>query len=648
MSRQGGCRSRRLRVLAGQWVWALAAAVAMASRALATAMERRYRLGTVLSSSGYAVCLRGLLLLSVYGCTAGGRSGDAGVASLDAAVMAEQERDEPIADAALERSRIEGGRSDPRRDAGMTSREREQEPDVVPSAGGEGGAPEAGQDVCASIQCPEHAECAKVEGQASCVCLAGYKGDGLRCYRDECVSSDGDAALTCGVNANCLDPSPRNGDAFCLCDQGFALCPEEGSQGCEIDTLRDRANCGVCGLACAGEFDCIGGLCEQAAARLVVGQATACVFTEPLPRRGAAPVSCWGSNRTGLLLGASPMEPFQASLEPLGVGPIRDLGLAPHHACRVAADEDMVVCWGDNARAQLGNAPRSADPMPVMDGGAPFEPVASGVVPVEGVIAVSAGYAHSCALTSRGGVACWGDNTAGQLGPEGPELDADPQLALSDVPVPVRDPETGQSLSGTAIASRGPLTCILDADMTVRCFGRYGEAGSGLVVPTQIHRPDGTVFTAVQQVVVGGDGLTRGFACGVRQGGEVACWGMHPLHDPEGEPATTAHTVPALSTVSDVAAGRGHVCTIRPDRLIHCWGDNTHGQAVPGDSREFIPVPTGIVPITDAMDVEAGDDFTCVRRWSGRVTCWGNDTEGQLGEPGASPDDLFRDAPGLP
>ncbi|MDD9939863.1 MAG: hypothetical protein OXU20_02255 [Myxococcales bacterium] len=66
MSRQGGCRSRRLRVLAGQWVWALAAAVAMASRALVTAMERRYRLGTVLSSSGYAVCLRGLLLLSVY------------------------------------------------------------------------------------------------------------------------------------------------------------------------------------------------------------------------------------------------------------------------------------------------------------------------------------------------------------------------------------------------------------------------------------------------------------------------------------------------------------------------------------------------------------------------------------------------------
>src|SRR3954466_6132654 len=74
------------------------------------------------------------------------------------------------------------------------------------------------------------------------------------------------------------------------------------------------------------------------------------------------------------------------------------------HYCALT-NEGGVACWGENENGQVGDGTTGDRWRPVM------------VVGLEhGGKQVTAGTNHTCALTTAGGVKCWGKGLSGQLG----------------------------------------------------------------------------------------------------------------------------------------------------------------------------------------------------------------------------------------
>jgi alpha-tubulin suppressor-like RCC1 family protein len=236
--------------------------------------------------------------------------------------------------------------------------------------------------------------------------------------------------------------------------------------------------------------------------------------------------------------------------------------------------------------------------------GAPIMACSATPVPVAGlpgpVTAIAAGYTHTCALAG-GGVWCWGNDSAGQLG-------NGKQGTTSAVPVQVMGLEAGVD----AIAAGGTLTCALTGGR-VLCWGSDG-ATTGSLTPRDVG------LAAADAISVGSV-----FACAI-SAGAMSCWGS----DADGElgdgMAMTARATPApvsgLATeVKLVAAGWRHACAVQATSTV-CWGANDSGQIGDG-SMETRSVPVAVARLPGPPEKLAGGESNTCAVASGKVYCWG-------------------------
>ncbi|MCT8973248.1 RCC1 domain-containing protein [Microbaculum marinisediminis] len=343
------------------------------------------------------------------------------------------------------------------------------------------------------------------------------------------------------------------------------------------------------------------------------GQHHTCAVT------AAGAAMCWGRNEQGQIGdGTTSDRDAPVPVDTLGSGVIA-VASSYFHSCALTQD-GAVKCWGYNFSGQVGDGSNMQRLRPVQVAGL-----------TSGVVAITGGGYHTCALTNEGAVKCWGANAFGQLG-NGNTDDHNAPVQVS-----------GLTSGVTAIKSGTNHTCALTDEGAVSCWGRntYGELGNNTTGNSPIPVP-------VSNMTSGVVSITGGFyhSCGVTGGGAARCWGQND-YGQLGDDSATDSPVPVPVTglttgVAAVSSGNYFSCALLTTGGVKCWGRSggSNGSLGNGDTSSS-PTPVQVTGLTSGVvSVDSNYDHSCAVTNTGAAKCWGDNFFGQTGD-GNKPTDAI-------
>jgi alpha-tubulin suppressor-like RCC1 family protein len=319
-------------------------------------------------------------------------------------------------------------------------------------------------------------------------------------------------------------------------------------------------------------------------------------------------ISCRDDNSVGPTDPGAP-EPGQAlAITTAAALAFRQMSAGFFHTCGVTTD-DRAYCWGWNKYGQLGDGTTIHRTRPVL--------VAGGHLFRE----ISAGDTRTCGVTTDNRAYCWGYNANGQLG-DGTAIDR-----LTPVPV------TGGLRFRQINVNRyqGGHTCGVTTEDRAYCWGTnfYGQLGDGTTVYRR-RTPVPVVGTLLfREVTVG-----YFYTCGVTTERRAHCWGYNGQGQ-LGDGTTTNRKRPVMVAggflFRQVSAGSSHACGATTEYRAYCWGDGHAGKLGDGSGLDK-PTPFPVSGGLSFRQVNAGAFHSCGVTRDNRAYCWGDNAYGALGD----------------
>ena len=357
-------------------------------------------------------------------------------------------------------------------------------------------------------------------------------------------------------------------------------------------------------------------------------------------------VKCWGEGANGRLGNNAtadtdaPDDVDTDSSDTLLTG-IVQVSAGWYHACALTSGGN-VKCWGAGGNGELGNDcdDGCADSNISVD----VKSADDSATNLSGIVQVSAGGYHTCALTSMGSVKCWGQGREGRLGNN--------DTADKDAPVDVvtSSSDTNPLTGIVQISAEVAHTCALTSKGNVKCWGSggFGQLGNGAWVdksyPVDVVASAGSnsLLGDIVQVSVGSN-----HACALTSGGNVKCWGAGDAGQMGNGTTALGNNAPvsvttsgstALSGILGISTSMGyHSCAIKPTGTVVCWGVGRSGQlGNNATSNQSHPVNVltsadGNPALSGIAQIGLGFSHSCAVTDTGKVLCWGKGDDGELG-----------------
>ena len=323
--------------------------------------------------------------------------------------------------------------------------------------------------------------------------------------------------------------------------------------------------------------------------RIAAGALHTCALTS------SGGVKCWGRNNFGQLGNGTTSEtPSTRPVDVVGMtSGYVSLTAGFAHSCALNSTGG-VKCWGVNYTLG-GNSPET-----------PYTPVdVTGLT--SGVVMIASGNWHTCALITSGGIKCWATNDHGELG------DGTKETRYKPVDV------SGLSSGVVAIDAGYEHTCALMTTGKVKCWGMnlYGQLGDGSKTdqyyPTDVTIPLGKVVSIY---------LDQNYSTAITAEGAIKCWGQCPndLNDISGNFVA-------------VAPANDHVCALTSSGGVKCWGSNLYGNLGGSIGESYTNSIVDVLGLTSGVvEITSGWWHTCALTSSGQVKCWGKNGDGALGD----------------